>query len=452
MTKSFKKLWGRLLFQDRGIVPTGKFWMVYILFSLLLVGLALTGSSYSFLFLLNGLILGFSLVDLLLSPNPSEIEIERFAEEQMERDVDYHIQLRISNKSNKSFDYQLLDGTPQHFQTVFPVKGRMKGNQEVSTSYRVQAPIRGDFFLEKLYMRFKSRIGLWEKQTTFSLPQNIKVIPDLTETRRILESSQHHLLYEGTKIRKQQTGVGEFAKVRSYAVGDDPRKINWRQTAKLQQVMTNEYEPEHGKYITILIDCGRMMGGELKKGNRLEKSLEAAIAVAAAALSKGDYVSLLAFGKSVTVYIPPAKGMDHLQTILHKVYNVEVEASESNYASLVYYLEGRQKKRSLVLLFSDITTFLQEDSALIYLKQLRKRHFFFLIGIEDEEVVNASRLEHTDIQTVMLKSMAQQQLMTKKAEKANWEKQGLHLVETKEEQLATAAISYYIDILNKGLI
>lgn len=41
--------------------------------------------------------------------------------------------------------------------------------------------------------------------------------------------------------------------------------INWRQTAKLQEVMTNEYEPEHGKYITILIDCGRMMGAELKK-------------------------------------------------------------------------------------------------------------------------------------------------------------------------------------------
>ncbi|WP_347835652.1 hypothetical protein [Gracilibacillus sp. JCM 18860] len=26
-------------------------------------------------------------------------------------------------------------------------------------------------------------------------------------------------------------------------------------------MMTNEYEPEHGKNLTILIDCGRMMGG-----------------------------------------------------------------------------------------------------------------------------------------------------------------------------------------------
>lgn len=59
------------------------------------------------------------------------------------------------------------------------------------------------------------------------------------------------LMYEGAKVRKYKSGFGEFAKIRNYVVGDDPRKINWRQTAKLQEVMTNEYEPEHGKYITI---------------------------------------------------------------------------------------------------------------------------------------------------------------------------------------------------------
>ncbi|RKJ08673.1 DUF58 domain-containing protein, partial [Butyricicoccus sp. 1XD8-22] len=90
-------------------------------------------------------------------------------------------------------------------------------------------------------------------------------------------------LHEGMKIRKFQSGSGEFAQIRKYAAGDDPRMINWRQTAKLQEVMTNEYEPEHGKYITILIDCGRMMGAELKKGNRLERALEAAMTVTAAA-------------------------------------------------------------------------------------------------------------------------------------------------------------------------
>ena len=175
------------------------------------------------------------------------------------------------------------------------------------------------------------------------------------------------LLYEGLKIRRQQRGAGDFAQIRNYVVGDDPRKINWRQTAKLQEVMTNEYEPEHGKYITILIDCGRMMGAELTKGNRLEKVVRSSANSDSSGLQKGDYVSVLAFSKEVKVFVPPAKGMAHLQTILQAIYNLKVDAAESNYAAVLSYLETMQKKRSLLLLFSDVRTFLHEESALAYL-------------------------------------------------------------------------------------
>ena len=156
--------------------------------------------------------------------------------------------------------------------------------------------------LSSLYFRYTSHFGLWEKQLTIELVDSIKVIPDLTETKQYLGNAQRFLLYEGSKIRKQQRGVGDFAQIRNYVVGDDPRMINWRQTAKLQAVMTNEYEPEHGKYVTVLIDCGRMMGAELTKGNRLEKVLEAALTVAAAALAKRRlciYISLFERCKSV---------------------------------------------------------------------------------------------------------------------------------------------------------
>ena len=81
-------------------------------------------------------------------------------------------------------------------------------------------------------------------------------LADITEMKAYLESAQRYLNDEGAIIKKQVSGVGEFSKVRNYVVGDDPRMINWRQTAKLREVMTNEYEPEHGKYITLLIERG----------------------------------------------------------------------------------------------------------------------------------------------------------------------------------------------------
>lgn len=216
--------------------------------------------------------------------------------------------------------------------------------------------------------------------------------------------------------------------------------------------MTNEYEPEHGKYITILIDCGRMMGAELSKGNRLEKVLEASLTVAAAALQKGDYVSILAFSKEVKVHVPPAKGMAHLQTILHSIYHLKVDAAESNYAAVLSFIETMQKKRSLLLLFSDIRTFLYEESALTYLMRLRRRHLFLMIGIEDVTLLENIKAEPINVQKAMVKSIAQQQMLVKKREKIKWEKQGLQMIEAREEKLALAAVSHYIDIMNRNLL
>lgn len=408
--------------------------------------------SWTVLFIVNGFVLLFSLLDLMLSPNKKDIKVTRNIPTDMERGLDYPFQITVQNPTSFDMYCEIIDAIPQSFHRPFPLRGIVpKGNNKKFT-YKTTAPVRGEYTVEKIYVRYSSLFGLWKKEITFQQKMKIKVIPDLTESKQYLENAQKFLLHDGVQIKRLNSGAGEFAKIRSYVVGDDPRKINWRQTAKLQEVMTNEFEPEHGKYVTILIDCGRMMGAELKKGNRLEKSLEAAITVATAALHKGDYVSVVAFSKKVKVYIPPGKGMAHLQTILQAIYKIEVDAVESNYAEVFTYLQLVQKKRSLILLFSDIKTFLYEESALIYLKRVRSRHLFLMIGVEDQTLQLRAKQEPADLEKAMIKQVAQQQLLFKKKEKQRWEKNDLLMMEAKEERLAASAVSHYIETLNKGLL
>jgi uncharacterized protein (DUF58 family) len=445
-------LWGRFLFQGRGILPTKRLLLIFlILSSLLWIGTAWK-ISWGFIITVNIGVFFISLADLLFSPNKNQLFFKRSLSEEMERGITYSVGIEVRNSSQHSYSYRLIDGIPQSFERPFPLVGVAPQDSNIIVTYDTIASVRGKYEIKKLFFRYRSFIGLWEKQTTVELADSVKVIPDLTETKQYLESAQQFLLFEGVKIRKQRSGVGDFSKIRSYVVGDDPRKINWRQTAKLQEVMTNEYEPEHGKYITILIDCGRMMGAELTKGNRLEKTLEAALTVTAAALQKGDYVSVLAFSKEIKVFVPPAKGMSHLQTILQAIYQLQVDAAESNYPAVLQYLEMVQKKRSLLLLFSDVRTFLYEESALSYLKRLRQRHLFLMIGVEDKTLLKRVKDEPIDVPAAMLKSIAQQQLLMKKREKIKWEKQGLQMIEAREEKLAAAAVSYYIDIMNQNLL
>lgn len=452
MTKSLKNLWDRFLFRDKGILPTKRLLLLFLVVSfVLLLGMAWR-ISWANVITVNIIVLFVSLGDILLSPNKKRLILKRTLPAELERGITYPVQVEVTNHSQHALSFRLIDGVPQTFERPFPLHGFAEKDVTTVFTYETIARVRGKYEIEKLYFRYTSLLGLWEKQKTVELPDSVKVIPDLTETKQYLENAQKFLVYEGLKIRRQRSGVGDFSKIRSYVVGDDPRKINWRQTAKLQEVMTNDYEPEHGKYITILLDCGRMMGAELTKGNRLERSLEAALTVAAAALQKDDYVSVLAFSKEIKVFVPPAKGMAHLQTILQAIYHLQVDAAESNYGAVLQYLEMMQKKRSLLLLFSDVTTFLYEESALIFLKRLRQRHLFLMIGIEDQTLIKTTKGEPRDVQSAMMKSIAQQQILVKKREKLKWEKQGLQLVEAREEQLAIAAVSHYIDIMNQNLL
>ena len=60
--------------------------------------------------------------------------------------------------------------------------------------------------------------------------------------------------------------------------------------------------------------------------------------------------------------------------------------------------------------------------------------------------------EPVDVRSAMVKSIAQQQILIKKREKIKWEKQGLQMIEAREDKLAVAAVSHYIDIMNRNLI
>jgi uncharacterized protein (DUF58 family) len=410
------------------------------------------GFSWLQVFIINGLVLLASLLDLSATPKRKDLSVTRIAPSNLERGLNYKVELNITNNSTLSCHIEVIDGVPQSFVSHFPLEGVVPSKDTVHLVYEVAAPVRGNYLLEKIYIRYRSSLSLWQKQMATYVADEIRVIPDLTDTKKYLEDAQHYLMHDGMKIRKQKSGIGDFSQIRNYVVGDDPRKINWRQTAKLQTVMTNEYEPEHGKHVMIMIDCGRTMGAELTYANRLEKAIEASLTVAAAALGNGDYVGVIAFAKEVTVFVPPDKGMAQLQRILDAVYNLRVEASESNYLQALNYLQTVQKKRGLILLFSDIQTFLQEERTLYYFEGIKRRHMFMLVTVEDELVMKRAKQEPSSMSQAMIKGVAQEQIILRKRYKAKWEKQGFILIEAKEDRLATAAVSRYIHIMNQGLL
>jgi uncharacterized protein (DUF58 family) len=450
VTKSSKTWWLKRPSHAKGFLPTKRLMGLYLFLIIPITISSIWDYGWRAFFIFNSLVFLLSLLDFMILPRRKQVTGKRMVQEEVERGSGFQVQFLLKNESSTPIRFRLVDDLPTSFVRPFPLGGEVGGGMEKFLAYETTPQMRGDYSLSLAYLRFQSPFGLWEKQMSFEQHNKISVIPDMSEVRGHLASLQKLLLHEGTKIRKSRIGGGEFAQIRNYVIGDDPRKINWRQTGKQAELMTNVYQPEHGKYITILMDCGRPMGVELTKVNRLERAVEAALTVAAVALRQGDYVSVIVFSNKVKAYIPVGKGMTHLQTIIQVIYAIQADSKESNYTQVFDYLERVQKRRSFILLFSDLSPFLFEETSLFSIQRIKRRHLFLLLGIADPMVERWMKEEPVDTRTIMIKSAAQREVLRKHKEMKRMRRLGIDMMEVPEEHLASKAVSTYIDIINRG--
>ena len=116
-------------------------------------------------------------------------------------------------------------------------------------------------------------------------------------------------------VRGQGT---EFDSLREYVVGDDVRSIDWRATARRNDVVVRTWRPERDRRVLIVLDTGRTSAGSRRLARtpagpdrrpgwpRLDWSMDAALLLAALASRAGDRVDFLAYDRAVRAWLPGA--------------------------------------------------------------------------------------------------------------------------------------------------
>nr|WP_275983697.1 DUF58 domain-containing protein [Paenibacillus hamazuiensis] len=285
--------------------------------------------------------------------------------------------------------------------------------------------------------------------TRVEVRQEIRVIPDLSAVRGVLGSVRESLILDGTRIYRKQTAGSEFHYIREYSPDDDPRMINWTATARQQRLMTNVRQPEKGKIVMLLLDCGRIMGTLLDGRTKLDRTLEAALTLAAVALGQGDQVGALAFAGEVRTYVPPGKGLPHLQKILDAVYDLQSFAGEAGYERALLHLMHVQKKRSLAVLFTDMDHHLLEERLLPYLVRLRRMHVPLVMSLQNPVMRAWSRAEGKDTHTAFIRSTAQKWELDRRGYTKKLAGMGIHVLDVPADRLALAAVNTYLEIKSR---
>jgi uncharacterized protein (DUF58 family) len=157
-----------------------------------------------------------------------------------------------------------------------------------------------------------------------------------------------------------------------------------RSVARRQKLITCEYQQERNQSVLCMLDCGRLMTAETQGLSQLDHALNAVLMLSHVATRAGDQVGLLAFDARVRAFLPPQSGRRAAQRVVAASYDIHAQIVETDFEAAYGYLSQRLRKRSLVVLFTEVIDEVSAKSVVRTVRSLGPRHLALVVLFRDE--------------------------------------------------------------------
>ncbi|MCL1844788.1 MAG: DUF58 domain-containing protein [Defluviitaleaceae bacterium] len=408
------------------------------------------GGSYIAMFIFwNALITGLLVIDAIISPGKKHFSVRRNDDDTLYFQAENEIEFFVKNSSRHALNVQAKDERLRHFELTEeqPPTRWVVPREEVSFSYDVVPSKRGSFAFRRIFLRWTGLLGLCVKYARFACPIEYKVYPnvrDLSKYRLMLQKNR--LLPQGDKNIKNY-GMGyEFESLRPYVEGDDYRKINWRATAREDKLIVNKYQIERNQPVYILLDIGRPMSYSVGGYKKLDYAINAALILADIVNQSGDKAGLMVFDSAVRSHIAPGQGAAHRNQLMETLYHVEDNRSQGDYGGAFRVLCDKQKRRSLVFIFTDFELPEEATELVSHIMHLKKRHLPIVIFMENEKLNAMADAPVRKKYDEILRDTAREFQAERRGIFRKLSAMGIPNVESKAEEFATAAVNRYIQL------
>ncbi|MGI8766942.1 MAG: DUF58 domain-containing protein [Gemmatimonadaceae bacterium] len=282
----------------------------------------------------------------------------------------------------------------------------------------------------------------------------IAVVPSMRSAGRYrLLAAQHRARVAGQRvIRRRGTGTS-FASLREYTPGDDPRHIDWKASARRNRLISREFSVEQGQTVMIAIDAGRMMTQLSGDQSRFEWALSAALTLADVALSAGDRVGLIVFDTEVQRYLPPSREPGTIGAIRDALVGVTATVTEPDYAAAFRTLMERNRRRSLIVLFTDVVDARSSRALIALSARSAERHLPLVVALRNEELIaTAIPPAGTDAEQSYASAAAEELLSAREGALQNMRQAGVAVLDTSPATMTVALINRYLEIKERSTL
>jgi uncharacterized protein (DUF58 family) len=405
--------------------------------------LAVLGAWLAFAVLLGG-------IDLALAASPRALAVSRALPARVRLGEEVMSELFLTNDGSRPLRGVVRDGwQPSAGAGNNRTRVTLPAGERRLITLPLRPTRRGERTTAHVTVRSLGPLGLCARQATLRAPARIRVLPPFHSRKH--QPSRISRLKEldgrtSVLVRGQGT---EFDSLREYVRGDDVRSIDWRATARRNDVVVRTWRPERDRRIVIVIDTGRTSAARVADEPRLDTAFEAALLLAALASRAGDRVDFLAWDRRVRARVQGASGAELLSRMVDGMALIEPELIEMDWTALPGQIRGITGQHALVVLITPMDAPGASTGLLSVLGQLTQRHTVLVASVTDPSVVDLTRTRN-DREGVYRAASAERTLLDSARVAAAVRQLGADVVTASPDRLPPALADRYIALKAAG--
>jgi uncharacterized protein (DUF58 family) len=421
----------------------GLFWLP----ALVIPGGALAGA----LFLL--ILLAACWRDLRSIPAAAELTAQRELPPRFSLGAEHRIKLTLGNRSGHAASFTLRDELPDAFELLSELwPGQLPAGGRVEITYTVRPLQRGAFDFGAVVLRVGGATGLVQRQISLRLADSVKVYPNFNDIGRyeLLAKLDEREEIVRKPSRVRATGT-DFESLRPYIPGEDPRGIDWKATARRGATIAKNRQIERGQQIAILLDTGRLMAGTVGKYAKLEHAMNATVMLSYVAQKRGDALAVASFSNRIESFLPMVRGPAIMPRVLESLYPVQVRPVESDYWQVIAEVMQMLRRRSLVILLTDVLDAPASAGLINNLARAAGRHLVLCVVLSEPKIrARAEQVPATVAETYQ-KAAAADLRRRRRLALEQMRARGILVLETDPEHLSVQLVKRYLEIRQADL-
>jgi uncharacterized protein (DUF58 family) len=431
----------------------------YLLIALGLVPLSVSwrlAELQYFVFAYDALLVIAAIVDVLVSRRPPDgLTVERSFEKRFAIGDKNDVVLDIENASTRDLHIKIKDEYPPGMALGGTREAEFTVGAQTTAEFRyaITPARRGRYEFGRTAVRYLSRLGLVWCQTYLGKADAVKVYPNMRRAREMELKALGARSFLAIQRRAVRRGEGrEFESMRDYVRGDELRHISWMATARRSKLTTRQYQIERDQTVMIAIDAGRLMTGRIGDETKFDTAVHAALALMSACARAGDNCGLVIFGRRIHRYLPPKRGVEHIDAVLEALHDVEPSLREPSYARAFQFIASNMKKRAFVVILTDLVDKNSSKELIGSLKLLRPRHLPLVVTIGDRDLNAAVSEGPEELKDVFTQSAAEEIIYQRSSALRLVESIGGLALDVTGQSLAPRLLETYLRVKERGML